>query len=56
MVLGWIQSFVREQSARETLWALSVAMELVHASEGKSRVYDLLIKSHSNLLRRWAEV
>ena len=45
-----------ERSARETLWDLSVAMELVHASEGKSRVYDLLIKSHSNLLRRWAEV
>lgn len=55
VVLGWIQSFVREPSARETLWDLSVAMELVHASEGKSRAYDLLLKSHSNLLRRWAE-
>ncbi len=55
VVLGWIQSFVREHAARETLWDLSVAMELVHAAEGKSREYDLLMKSHANLVRRWAE-
>jgi len=55
VVLGWIQSFVREHAAREMLWDLSVAMELVHAAEGKSRVYDLLMKSHANLVRRWAE-
>ncbi|MCB9657548.1 MAG: Fe2+-dependent dioxygenase [Polyangiales bacterium] len=56
VVIGWVQSLVRDPQQRETLWDLSVAMELVHASEGKSRAYDLLVKSHANLLRQWGEV
>lgn len=56
VVVGWVQSFVRAQADREVLWNLARAMELVFASEGKSRAYDLLLESHTDLLRRWAEV
>jgi len=54
-VIGWIQSLVRDGGAREALWDLSQARELVFASEGKSRSFDLINKTHANLLRRWAQ-
>ena len=54
-VVAWIESFVRDAGARETLWDLAQAREDIHAREGKSRAYDLVAKSHANLLRRWAE-
>lgn len=55
VVVGWIHSCIRDHALRETLADLSEAMELVHGSEGKSRAYDLLVKTHANLLRRFAE-
>ena len=56
VVVGWVQSYVRDGADREVLWDMSRAMELVHEAEGKSRAYDLLVKTHASLLRRWAEV
>lgn len=56
VVVGWVQSYVRDRADREVLWDMSRAMELVHEAEGKSRAYDLLVKTHASLLRRWAEV
>ncbi|MGE0547344.1 MAG: Fe2+-dependent dioxygenase [Kofleriaceae bacterium] len=55
VVVGWVQSYVRTAEDRTTLWDLAQAIELVHAQTGKSRALDLLVKSHSNLMRRWAE-
>lgn len=55
VVVGWVQSYVRAAADRELLWNLGQAMELVHAREGKSRAYDLLLATHTELLRRWAE-
>lgn len=55
VVAGWVQSFVRAQADREVLWDLSRAMELVVAQSGKNRAYDLLVRAHSDLLRRWVE-
>ena len=54
-VIGWIQSLVRDAGAREALWDLAQAREAVYASEGKSRTFDLINKTHANLLRRWAQ-
>jgi PKHD-type hydroxylase len=54
-VVGWIQSHVREASAREALWDLAQARDAVFEREGKSRAFDLINKTHTNLLRRWAE-
>lgn len=55
VVVAWIQSHVRDPRAREALWDLSQAMQDIVAREGKSRAYDLVSKTYSNLLRRWAE-
>ena len=54
-MVGWIQSQVREERAREVLWDLAQAKEQIYESEGKSRAFDLVNKTHTNLLRRWAE-
>ena len=56
VVIGWVQSYVRDPVQRETLWDLSVAMELVYAEEGPSRAHGLLVKTHAGLLRQWGEV
>lgn len=53
-VVGWIQSHVRDPAAREALWDLARAREEIYARDGKSRAFDLVNKTHTNLLRRWA--
>lgn len=55
VIVGWVQSCVRGAEERETLWDLTVANELVHEAIGKTRAYDLLVKTRANLLRRWAD-
>jgi PKHD-type hydroxylase len=55
VVVGWLQSYVRDAAARETLWDLFQAREAIYAREGKSRAFDLVNKTHTNLLRRWAQ-
>lgn len=55
VIVAWIQSYVRDASAREALWDLFQAREAIFAREGKSRAFDLVNKTHTNLLRRWAE-
>lgn len=55
VVVGWVQSFVRAAEDREALWELNQAIGLTFAREGKSRAYDLLTRTHTNLMRRWVE-
>lgn len=52
----WVQSVVRDETARETLFDLARARRMVFEKEGKSPAFDLIAKSHANLLRRWADV
>jgi PKHD-type hydroxylase len=52
----WVQSLVREDAARETLYDLARARRMILDTEGKTEAFDLIAKSHANLLRRWAEV
>jgi PKHD-type hydroxylase len=47
---------VREDAARETLYDLARARRMILDTEGKTEAFDLIAKSHANLLRRWAEV
>ena len=54
-VIGWIHSLVRDSGAREALWDLARARDQVYAREGKSHAFDLINKTHANLLRRWAQ-
>jgi PKHD-type hydroxylase len=53
--VGWVRSYVRNPEHREILFDLETALRQVHAEEGKSRVFDTLVKTRTNLLRLWAE-
>lgn len=55
VAVTWIESIVRDAGRREILFDLDRARRAVFQREGKSATFDLLAKSYSNLLRRWAE-
>lgn len=52
----WIQSLVRDDADRETLFRLDVAIQRVSADRGPQDAAVLELKAvYHNLLRRWAE-
>ena len=53
--VGWVRSLVRDPGQREVLFDLESALREVHARDGKSGVFDTLVKTRTNLLRLWAE-
>lgn len=55
VVVGWIQSFVRDAQQREVLRDLALACDAIFERESRSPAYELVNKSHTNLLRRWAQ-
>jgi PKHD-type hydroxylase len=55
VIVGWVQSLVRDLSKREILFDLDTVRRSIFAKEGKTIEFDLLSKSYSNLLRRWAD-
>jgi len=55
VAVTWAQSLVRDPAAREVLFDLDAARRAVFEREGKGMAFDLIAKSHANLLRRWAE-
>ncbi len=54
--VSWVQSFVREPSEREILFDLDTAKQILFQKYGKTAEFDLISKTHANLLRKWAEV
>jgi len=54
-VVGWVQSLVRDPAVRELLYDLSEAREQLVGKEETQRALDLINKTYSNLLRRYAE-
>ncbi len=54
--VSWVQSFVRESSEREILFDLDTAKQIMFQKHGKTPEFDLISKSHANLLRKWAEI
>ncbi|MEB3210578.1 MAG: Fe2+-dependent dioxygenase [Leptolyngbyaceae bacterium] len=54
--ITWIQSFVRDPNQREILFDLDTVRQSLFDQSGKSREFDMLAKSISNLLRLWSEV
>lgn len=54
-IVGWVQSLVRDPAIRELLHDLCSAREALEGVDGAARAVDLISKSHSNLLRRYAE-
>jgi PKHD-type hydroxylase len=56
VVVGWVQSCIRQADKREILFDLDKSIAELHATTGKSALFDTLCKTRSNLLRMWAEV
>ncbi len=52
----WVQSLVRDMGDREILFDLDTARQIMFEKYGKTPEFDLLSKSHANLLRKWADV
>ena len=52
----WVQSLVREAGDREILFDLDTARQLLFEKSGKTPEFDLISKSHANLLRKWSEL
>lgn len=55
VVVGWVQSLVRDPAVRELLHDISTARELLVGQAGAERSLELLNKCYCNLLRRHAE-
>ncbi|MFN9693374.1 MAG: Fe2+-dependent dioxygenase [Synechococcaceae cyanobacterium] len=55
VVVGWLQSRVREAAQRELLFELDTARRSLFQQQGKSEVFDLLCRCYANLLRQWGE-
>jgi len=56
VVVGWVQSTIRDQGDREILFDLETARRAIFAKSGKTAEFDLISKSIANLLRKWADV
>ncbi len=52
----WVQSQVRAAHHREILFDLDTVRRSLFAQQGKTTEFDLLSKTHANLLRQWVEV
>jgi PKHD-type hydroxylase len=52
----WAQSVIPEASEREMLFDLDVARRAMFEAHGKTREFDLVAKTHANLLRRWSRL
>jgi PKHD-type hydroxylase len=52
----WVQSLVRDTQEREILFDLDTVRRAIFEKQGKTVEFDLLSKTHANLLRKWAEL
>jgi PKHD-type hydroxylase len=52
----WVQSLVRDGGDREILFDLDTVRQAIFEKQGKTPEFDLISKSHANLLRKWADL
>jgi PKHD-type hydroxylase len=55
VVVGWLQSLLRDPRQREIMYDLQLARREIFASQGKTELFDQISKTSSNLWRMWAE-
>jgi PKHD-type hydroxylase len=55
VAVTWLRSLVRDPAAREILLDLKTAQDQLIEQLGKTTEVDLIEKTYTNLLRRWAE-
>lgn len=56
VTVAWVQSFIRALMKREILFDLDTARRSMFQKSGKTIEFDLISKTHANLLRQWADV
>ncbi len=54
VALTWVESLVAQACQREILYDLDSARKTIMQQHGKTSEFDLITKSHANLLRRWS--
>ncbi|HEY7765652.1 MAG TPA: Fe2+-dependent dioxygenase [Aestuariivirgaceae bacterium] len=54
-VVGWLRSYVRDPARREVLFDLELTLRELFERDGKTAIFDRLVKTRTNLLRLWAE-
>ncbi len=55
VAVSWVQSLVRSADQREIIYDIDQTRRTLFEQNGKSREFDLLTKTHANLLRLWSE-
>ena len=53
--VSWVQSMVRDPARRQILFDLETVRQRLFQAQGKTREFDLLTRSFSNLYRMWVE-
>ncbi len=56
VAVAWVQSLVGDPNQREILFDLDTVRRSIFQKEGKTIEFDLISKSHANLLRQWSQV
>ncbi|MBW4593127.1 MAG: Fe2+-dependent dioxygenase [Brasilonema angustatum HA4187-MV1] len=54
--ISWVQSIIRDTGEREILFDLETARQALFQKHGITPEFDLICKTHANLLRKWAEI
>jgi len=56
VAVAWAQSIIRDPVHREMIWDLDNARRQMFDKDGKTPAFDLISKTHANLLRMWSEL
>ncbi|WP_299490180.1 Fe2+-dependent dioxygenase [Acaryochloris sp. IP29b_bin.137] len=56
VAVAWVHSLVRDPAKREILFELDQARRSIFNKDGKTREFNWITKSYTNLLRQWADV
>lgn len=54
--VSWVQCIVADPFKREVVYDLDNARRAVFKTQGKSAEFDLISKSHANLIRMWSDL
>ncbi|MEM0980536.1 MAG: Fe2+-dependent dioxygenase [Cyanobacteria bacterium P01_H01_bin.58] len=55
VAVSWVQSLIRDPHEREILFDLDTVRQSLFKQYGKTSEFDLLSKTHANLLRKWVD-
>ena len=56
VAVAWVQSLIKDPHHREILFDLDTVRRSIFQQQGKTIEFDLISKSHANLLRQWSQL